>query len=165
MITIESNAFCCCDTNRSNRYTCPLHCLTLRCPPVRRGDIKVFAFIAPSSNNECLPVMCESLNFESIFRPSAILHPRWRPRPQLHVSLSRRLRHVTKPTVTYMPCNSTASSQPSNWAKFDSASVATPADVMARQTDCATGVRSVRGSGADKPLILSHVTVASLLGR
>jgi len=63
------------------------------------------------------------------------------------------------------PRNSTASSQPSNWAKLDSASVATPADVMARQTDCATGVRSVRGSGADKPLILPHVTVASLLGR
>ena len=37
-------------SNRCNRYTCPLHCLTLRCPPVRRGDIKVFAFIAPSSN-------------------------------------------------------------------------------------------------------------------
>ena len=33
------------------------------------------------------------------------------------------------------PRNSTASSQPSNWAKLDSASVATPADVMARQTD------------------------------
>ena len=63
------------------------------------------------------------------------------------------------------PCNSTASSKPSIWAKFDSASVATLADVMVRQTDCATGVRSVRGSGADRPLILSHVTVASLLGR
>ena len=33
------------------------------------------------------------------------------------------------------PRNSTALSQPSNWAKLDSASVATPADVMARQTD------------------------------
>jgi len=33
------------------------------------------------------------------------------------------------------PRNSTASSQPSIWAKFNSASVATPADVMARQTD------------------------------
>jgi len=33
------------------------------------------------------------------------------------------------------PCNSTASSKPSIWAKFDSASIATPADVMARQTD------------------------------
>ena len=72
MITIGSNAFCCCRSNRSNRYTCPLHCLTLRCPPMRRGDIKVFAFIAPSSNNERLPVMCKSWNFESIFRPSAI---------------------------------------------------------------------------------------------
>ena len=41
MITIGSNAFCCCRSNRSNRYTCPLHCLTLCCPPVRRGDIKV----------------------------------------------------------------------------------------------------------------------------
>jgi len=102
MITIGSNAFCCCRSNTSNRHTCPLHCLTLRCPPVRRGDIKVFAFIVPSSNDECLPVMCESRNFESIFRLSAILHPRWHPRPQLHVSLSHRLRHVTKPTVTYM---------------------------------------------------------------
>ena len=33
------------------------------------------------------------------------------------------------------PCNSTESSKPLIWAKFDSASVATPADVMARQTD------------------------------
>jgi len=31
--------------------------------PVRRGDIKVFAFVAPSSNDGCLPVMCESRNF------------------------------------------------------------------------------------------------------
>ena len=69
---------------------------------MRRGDIKVFAFIAPSLDDGCLPVMCESRNFESIFRPFAILYPRWCPRPQLHVSPSRRLRHVTKPTVTYM---------------------------------------------------------------
>ena len=34
-----------------------------------------------------------------------------------------------------MPCNSTESSKPSIWAKFDSASAATPANVMARQTD------------------------------
>jgi len=33
------------------------------------------------------------------------------------------------------PRNSTASSKPSIWAKFNTASVATPADVMARQTD------------------------------
>ena len=33
--------------------------------------------------------------------------------------------------------NSTASSKPSIWAKFDSANVATPADVTARQTDSA----------------------------
>jgi len=33
------------------------------------------------------------------------------------------------------PRNSTESSKPLIWAKFDSASVATPADVMARQTD------------------------------
>ena len=64
------------------------------------------------------------------------------------------------------PRNSTASSQPSNWAKLDSASVATPADVMARQTDSVQlEFDRIRGSGADKPLILSHVTVASLLGR
>jgi len=37
------------------------------------------------------------------------------------------------PTAT--PCNSTALSKPSIWAKFDSASVATPGNVMARQTD------------------------------
>jgi len=33
------------------------------------------------------------------------------------------------------PRNSTESSKPLIWAKFDSASVATPADVMAQQTD------------------------------
>jgi len=53
-------------------------------------------------NDGYLPVMCESRNFESIFGPLAILHPRSHPRPQLHVSPSCRLRHVTKPTVTYM---------------------------------------------------------------
>ena len=79
-----------------------VHWLTLRCSPVWHGDIKVFSFVAPSSDDGCLPVMCESRNFESIFRPPAILHPRSRPRPQLQVSPSCRLRHVTKPTVTYM---------------------------------------------------------------
>ena len=102
MITIGSNAFCCCRSNRSNGYTCPLHWLTLRSSPVWRGDIKVFAFIGPSSNDGYLPVMCESQNFESIFGPLAILHARSRPRLQLHVSPSCCLRHVTKPTVTYM---------------------------------------------------------------
>jgi len=34
-----------------------------------------------------------------------------------------------------MPRNLTELSKPSIWAKFDSASVATPADVMARQTE------------------------------
>ena len=45
---------------------------------------------------------CESRNFESIFRPPAIFHPRTCPCPQLHVSPSHRLRHltVTKRTVT-----------------------------------------------------------------
>ena len=102
MITIGSNAFCCCRSNRSNRYTCPLHWLTLRSSSVWRGDIKVFAFTAPSSNDGYLRVMCESWNFESIFGPLAILHAHSRPRLQLHVSPSCRLRHVTKPTVTYM---------------------------------------------------------------
>ena len=62
---------------------------------VRHGDIKVFTFITPSSDHVCLLVMCESRNFESIFRPPTILHPRLCPRLQLHVSPSRRLRHVT----------------------------------------------------------------------
>jgi len=44
-------AFCCCCSNRSNRYTCLLHWLTVRCPHVRRGDIKVFTFITPSSDH------------------------------------------------------------------------------------------------------------------
>jgi len=68
------------------------------------GDVKVFAFVAPSSYDGCLPVMCESQNFESIFRSPAILHPRFRPRPLLHVSPSRRLRHVTKRTVPCCAC-------------------------------------------------------------
>jgi len=52
------------------------------------------------------------------------------------------------------PRNSTASSKPSIWAKFDSASTVTPADVIVRPSDsCATGVRSVCGTAADKPRV------------
>jgi len=38
------------------------------------------------------------------------------------------------------PCNLTALSVQSIWAKFDSASAATPADVTARPSDCTTEV-------------------------
>ena len=102
MITIERiSHFAASVVTDLNQHTCLLHWL-IRCSPLRRGDIKAFAFIAPSLNDRCLPVMCESRNFESIFRSPTILHPRSRPRPQLHVSPPHRLRQVTKPTVTCM---------------------------------------------------------------
>jgi len=100
MITIECiSHFAAAVVTALNRYTCLLHWL-IRCSPMGCGDIKVFVFVAPSSTDGCLPVMCESQNFESIFPPPAILHTR--PRPQLHVSPSHHLRHVTKPTVICM---------------------------------------------------------------
>ena len=61
-------AFCCCHSNRSNRYACLLHRLALRRLPLRRGAIQVFAFIAPSSEDGRLPVICKSRNFECALR-------------------------------------------------------------------------------------------------
>ena len=64
------------------------------------------------------------------------------------------------------PCNSTESSKPLLWAKFDSASVATPADVMARQTDSVQ--LELDQYVAQAPISHSScpiVTVVSLLGR
>jgi len=50
-----------------------------------------------------------------------------------HQQTTAKMESNDSPAAT--PCKSTESSKPSIWAKFHSASVVTPADVMARQTD------------------------------